>query len=88
LQASVWSPVCRATIGEGPGAHGRTVSAEMLEVADLVLAMSPRHIAELRRFFGDAFREHTSPDYYAKGVPSEEGVPDPQGAPWAPTGLP
>ncbi len=67
-------------IGVYPKDHvARHVSAEMLEEADLVLAMSPRHVAELRRVFGDSFRVRTLPEY-ASGASSEEGIPDPYGS--------
>lgn len=57
----------------------RQVNAEILEEADLVLAMSPWHVAELRRVFGDTFRVYTLPEY-ASGASTEEGVPDPYGS--------
>jgi protein-tyrosine phosphatase len=58
---------------------GRQVSARMLEEADLVLAMSPWHIAELRRLLGDSFRTRTLPEYVS-GASSEEEVSDPYGS--------
>ena len=60
------------------GHSARQVSAKMLEEADLVLAMSPQHIAELRRIFGDSFRAHTLPEYVSD-APTEEGISDPYG---------
>lgn len=67
-------------IGVYPKHHSaRQVNARMLEEADLVLTMSPRHVAELRRVFGDSFRARTLPEY-AGGASSEEGIPDPYGS--------
>lgn len=60
------------------GHSARQVSAKMLEEADLVLAMSPRHVAELRRVFGDSFRVRTLPEYVSN-TPTEEGISDPYG---------
>ena len=68
-------------VGIYPEAHSaRQVSEDMLEAADLVLAMGPRHVAALRKNFGDlsAGKLHTLPEY-ASGSPSEEGIPDPYG---------
>jgi protein-tyrosine-phosphatase len=61
------------------GHSARQVSAQMLEEADLVLAMSPRHVTELRRVFGDSFAVSTLPEY-ASGASSEEGISDPYGS--------
>ena len=67
-------------IGIYVGEHSaRQVSARMLEEADLVLTMSPWHVAELRRSFGDTSQVRTLPEY-ASGAPSEEGIPDPYGS--------
>jgi len=67
-------------IGVYAGGHSaRQVSTKMLEEADLVLAMSPRHVAELRRVFGDSFRVRTLPEYVSD-APTEEGISDPYGS--------
>ena len=59
--------------------RARQVGEEMLEEADLVLGMGPRHVATLRRRFGDlSERVYTLPEY-ALGAPPEEGIPDPYG---------
>src|SRR4051794_4842521 len=59
------------------GRRARQVSQTLLEEADLVVAMTPRHVAELRRLFGDASHKiYTLPEY-AKGAPSEEDISDP-----------
>ena len=61
------------------GHRARQVSEEMLEEADLVLAMSPRHVAELRRVFGDSFEAHTLPNY-VDSLSGDEGIADPYGS--------
>ena len=60
--------------------RARQVSGPMLEEANLVLAMSPRHVAALNERFGSLLDDklHTLPEY-SSGVPSEEGIPDPYG---------
>jgi protein-tyrosine-phosphatase len=68
-------------VGIYPQDHrARQVSGPMLKEADLVLVMSPRHVAALNRNFGSLLDDklHTLPEY-ASGVPSEEGIPDPYG---------
>ncbi len=85
LRGEPIAPNARAAleeVGVYPEKHSaRQVDAEMLEEADLVLAMSPRHVAELRRVFGDSFRARTLPEY-AGGASSsaEEGIPEPYGS--------
>ncbi len=59
--------------------HARQVGEAMLREADLILAMSPRQVAALRRQFGThPGRVYTLPEY-ALGAPPEEGIPDPYG---------
>src|SRR5215208_1732578 len=59
--------------------RARQVGEEMLEEADLVLGMGPRHVATLRgRFGGLSERVYVLPEY-ALGAPPEEGIPDPYG---------
>ena len=59
--------------------HARQVNEAMLEEADLVLVMSPRHVTALRRSFGSLLdKVYTLPEY-ATGTSSEEGIPDPYG---------
>ncbi len=59
--------------------RARRVSEEMLEEADLVLTMGPRHVAALRGRFGDLpDKIYTLPEY-ATGASGEEGIPDPYG---------
>ena len=59
--------------------RARQVEPAMLEEADLVLAMTPRHVETLRRI------SRVPPDKirtligYAKGAPDVEGIPDPYG---------
>jgi protein-tyrosine-phosphatase len=63
-----------------PGHSARQVSGPMLEEANLVLAMSPRHVAALNERFGNLSdnKLHTLPEY-AISVPCAEGIPDPYG---------
>ncbi len=83
LRDELMAPSASAALEElgvyAEGHSARQVNAEMLEEADLVLAMTPRHVAELRRVFGDSFEIHTLMSY-VKGVSSDEGVPDPYGS--------
>ena len=68
-------------VGIYPQDHrARQVSGAMLEEADLVLAMRPRHVAALNERFGSPSdnKLYTLPEY-ASGVPSEEGISDPYG---------
>jgi protein-tyrosine phosphatase len=59
--------------------RARQVSEATLREADLVLVMGPRHVATLRRRFGDlSERVYTLPEY-ALGASPEEGIPDPYG---------
>jgi protein-tyrosine phosphatase len=67
-------------VGIYPGPHcARQVSEAMIEEAALVLAMSPRHAATLRRLSGESPAEILTLSEYATGVPDQEGVPDPYG---------
>src|SRR5215208_5020548 len=59
--------------------RARQVGEAMLEEADLVLAMGPRHVATLRRRFGDLSERVYALPQYALGSPPEEGMPDPYG---------
>ena len=59
--------------------RARQVGEAMLREADLVLAMSPRQVATLRRRLGaPPGRVYTLPEY-ALGATPEEGIPDPYG---------
>jgi protein-tyrosine phosphatase len=67
-------------VGVYPGEHrAKQVIKPMLEGADLVLAMTPKHVATLRRLSGDSSHKIYSLPEYAKGAPSEEGISDPYG---------
>ena len=58
--------------------HARQVSEAMVEEAELVLAMTPQHVATLRRLGGNPPRGiHTLPQY-ATGI-AGEGIADPYG---------
>jgi len=59
--------------------RARQVSEEMLEEADLVLGMGPRHVATLRRRFGDLSERVYALPEYALGAPPKKGIPDPYG---------
>jgi len=59
--------------------RARQVGEAMLGEADLVLGMSPRHVATLRRRFGDLSERVYALPQYALGAPPEEGIPDPYG---------
>ena len=59
--------------------RARQVGEEMLEEADLVLGMGPRHVATLRRRFGGLSERVYALPQYALGAPPEEGIPDPYG---------
>jgi protein-tyrosine phosphatase len=56
----------------------RQVTAEMLDEAELVLAMTPQHVAVLRRLGGAPARGIQALPEYAAGL-SGEGIPDPYG---------
>ena len=74
------TPNARAALDEvGIYANEHRVGEEMLEEADLVLAMGPRHVATLRRRFGDLSERVYALPQYALGAPPEEGIPDPYG---------
>ena len=66
-------------MGFNPESHrARQVSRGMLDGAELVLVMSPRHAAELGRLRGDPpLGTHVLPEY-ATGVPGG-GIADPYG---------
>src|SRR5215217_2091926 len=55
------------------------VGEDILEEADLVLGMGPRHVGTLRRRFGDLSERVYALPQYALGAPPEEGIPDPYG---------
>lgn len=63
------------------GHRARQADASMLEEAALVLAMTPRHAAALRRLSAtSAPKVHTLVGY-ANGAPDPEGISDPYGQP-------
>ena len=59
--------------------RARQVGEAMLEEADLVLGMGPRHVATLRRRFGGLSERVYALPEYALGASPEEGIPDPYG---------
>ena len=66
-------------IGIRTGDHrARQIHEEMLKTADLVLAMTPQHVAKLRRLSeGSSHKVHTLPEY--AGMRGDTGIPDPYG---------
>ena len=77
------APKARAAleeVGIPVGHHrARQVNESMLREADLVLAMTPRHMAQLRERYGSlSYKVHTLPRY-ASGAPGEDGISDPYG---------
>lgn len=58
--------------------HARQVSREMIEEADLVLAMNPQHVRRLRRAFGDSLEASTLPEYLG-AASGDDGISDPHG---------
>lgn len=61
------------------GHRARQVDEAMMEGADLVLAMTPRHAAKLGRIStGSSAKVHTLVGY-AQGVSTSEGIMDPYG---------
>ncbi len=83
LEGELMAPNARKVLEEvgiyTEGRSARQVNETMLKEADLVLAMTPRHVAELRRLFGDySYKIYTLPGY-ANGAEDTEGIPDPYG---------
>ena len=79
------APDARAALDEvgiySEGHRARQVSEKMLEEADLVLVMGPRHVATLQGRFGDLLQPgklYALPEY-ALGASANEGIPDPYG---------
>ena len=83
LEGEDITPNARAAleeVGIYPGGHSaRQVSEGMIEEADLVLVMSPRHIRALRRSFRSLSGKVYILPGYATDLSSEEGIPDPYG---------
>src|SRR3712207_267917 len=67
-------------VGIPIGHHrARQVNESMLKEADLVLAMSPRHVVQLRERYGSlSYKVHTLLRY-ASGAPGDDGISDPYG---------
>jgi protein-tyrosine-phosphatase len=83
LEGEDITPNARAALEEvgiyPEGHRARQVSEAMLEEANLVLVMSPRHLRALRQHSESLSDEvYTLPEY-ATGISSEEGIPDPYG---------
>ncbi len=67
-------------VGIYPEDHcARQVDEAMLIESDLVLAMSPQHVAALRRNYENlAYKIYTLPEY-ATGISNDEMISDPYG---------
>ena len=79
------APGARAVLDEA-GVHAgehraRQVDRAMLEEADLVLAMTPLHVAALHHLAGGPSEKIRTLPGYAKDVPDAEGIADPYGMP-------
>ena len=63
-----------------PESHrARQVNGALLKESELVLAMTPQHVAELGSLYGEfSHKIYTLPEY-ATGASAGEGVPDPYG---------
>jgi protein-tyrosine phosphatase len=82
LENAGMAPYAREALAEigirDEGHRARRVSRELLERADLVLVMGPRHLREIERSFGPSGKVHTLRGYAADGADGEE-IPDPYG---------
>ncbi len=68
-------------MGIMPEPHrARQVKKEMIGTSDIVLAMSPKHLPELRRLSDRDDKIYTLPEYVT-GTADKEGIPDPYGSP-------
>ncbi len=61
------------------GHRARQVDEAMLEGADLVLAMTPRHVEKLRRLSATSSEKIHTLSGYVMGFSGREGIPDPYG---------
>ncbi len=64
-----------------PESHrARQVNGALLKKSELVLAMTPQHVAELGSLYGEfAHKIYTLPEYATGASSAGEGVPDPYG---------
>lgn len=79
------APHAKAVLEEA-GVHAgkhraRQVERAMLEEADLVLAMTPQHVAALHRLAGGTTKKIRTLPGYANDTPDVEGIADPYGMP-------
>lgn len=83
LEGEEITPNARAALEEvgiyAESHRARQVSEAMLEEADLVLVMGPRHVRALSRGFGSLADSFYTLPQYATGTLTEEGIPDPYG---------
>jgi protein-tyrosine phosphatase len=84
LRGEPITPQARAALEEAgvyvDGHRARQVDGAMLEGADMVLAMTPRHVEKLLGLSAaSAGKIHTLPDYVGASARVGEGIPDPYG---------
>ena len=83
LESNPMAPNAVAVLGEVgicPEIHrARQVDEAMLEESELVLAMSPRHVAALGRLYENPSGKIYTLREYATGKLDREGIPDPYG---------
>jgi protein-tyrosine phosphatase len=84
LKGEPMTPHARAALEEvgvyADGHRARQADGAMLEGADLVLAMTPRHVEKLLGLSAaSSGKIHTLPGYVGGGLAAEEGIPDPYG---------
>ena len=77
------APYARAVVEEvgvfAGGHRARQVNKAMIEEADLVLAMTPKHAGTLRRLSEPSSNRVQTLLGYVNGVPDKEGIPYPYG---------
>ena len=83
LENEPMAPNARAVleeIGIPAGDHRATqVSESVLREADLVLTLSPQHMAQLRKRYSSlSHKIHTLPEYVS-GTPGDDSISDPYG---------
>jgi protein-tyrosine phosphatase len=83
LENEPMAPNARAVleeVGIPAGDHrARQINESMLREADVVLTLSPQHMAQLRKHYGNlSHKVHTLPEY-TSGTPGDDGISDPYG---------
>ncbi|QYJ15066.1 Protein-arginine-phosphatase [Rubrobacter xylanophilus DSM 9941] len=81
LEGAGMAPYAREALAElgirDEGHRAQQVSRELLERADLVLVMGPRHLREIERSFGSSRKVYTLRGFV--GEADGEEIPDPYG---------